>query len=290
MTVWRIIGRSRARLAPTRALRALPSPACGGGVSPLLGATPSPASGGGGGWGVPRARSPDHSPVGRLERQGLGDLSLPPVAVGEQFLLVVEQFLAGLGGEFEIRPLDDRIDRAGLLAIAAIDAFGHVDVVAGGAPAAILARLGLDRDCQGRADRLAQFAGDTAHLPIGIAPQHVLAAEPWAQRPLLIGVIDRDRAPKHVAQGQCQARDQLGQQKAARAARQKAHCSVLNLTIAAPPTLSKRLKPSQSRQLPRRQTPARTAKTTEPPSSRAASAGCTGSAEKSPAPTENRTS
>src|SRR5439155_11807990 len=71
-----------------------------------------------------------YSPVRRLEGEGLGDLGLPAVAVREQFLLVVEQFFARLGGEFEIRPLNDRIDRAGLLAIAAIDAFRHVDVIA----------------------------------------------------------------------------------------------------------------------------------------------------------------
>src|SRR5207253_5986750 len=137
---------------------------------------------------------------------------------------------------------------AGLLAIAAIDAFGHVDIVAGRAPAAVLARLGLDRDRQRRTDRLAQLAGDAALLAIGIATQHVLATETRAERPLLIGIIDRDRAPKHVAQGQRQAGDQLGQQKAARAARQKAHRSVLNPTIAAPLTLSTRREPAEGGQ------------------------------------------
>src|SRR5207248_2462345 len=86
--------------------------------------------------------------------------------------------------------------------IAAIDAFGHVDVVAGGAPAAILAWLGLDRDRQSRADRLAQLAGDTALLAIGIPPERMLAAKPRAERALFIGVIDRDRALKHVARTQ----------------------------------------------------------------------------------------
>src|SRR5438552_16391579 len=85
------------------------------------------------------------SPVGRVERQILGDLGLPPVAVRQELLLVVEQLLMRLGGKLEVRPFDDRIDRAGLLAIAAIDALGHIDVVAGRTPAAILPRLGLDR-------------------------------------------------------------------------------------------------------------------------------------------------
>src|SRR5207302_2489021 len=125
-----------------------------------------------------------YSPVGGFQGEGLGDLGLPAVAVGEQFLLVVEQFFARLGGEFEIRPLNDRIDRAGLLAIAAIDAFRHVDVVARRAPAAVLARLGLDRDRQCRTDRLAQLAGDAALLAVWVAPERVLAAEPRAERPL----------------------------------------------------------------------------------------------------------
>src|SRR5205807_4737068 len=114
------------------------------------------------------------SSVGHLEGELLGNLGLPAVAIREQLFLVVEELLARLGGEFEIRPLDDRIDRAGLLAIAAIDAFRHVDVVARGAAAAVLARLGLDRDRQSRADRLAQFAGDAALFAVGIAAQRML--------------------------------------------------------------------------------------------------------------------
>src|SRR5688500_9244933 len=68
-----------------------------------------------------------------------GQSALPAVAILEQLGLVVDQLLAGLGREIHVRPLDDRIDRAGLLTEAAIDALGHVDVVAGGAAAAVLA-------------------------------------------------------------------------------------------------------------------------------------------------------
>src|SRR6185312_4978793 len=94
------------------------------------------------------------SPIGRVGRQAGSDLGFPSVAVREQLFLVVEQLLAGLGGELEVRPLDDGIDRAGLLAEAAIDALRHVDVVAGRAAAAVGARLGLDGDGEGWADRL----------------------------------------------------------------------------------------------------------------------------------------
>src|SRR3546814_8744032 len=80
-------------------------------------------------------------------------ISFPFVAVGEQLGLVIEQFLARFGRIFEVRPLDDRIDRARFLAEAAIDALGHVDVVARRAARAVPgiariigARFGLDRD------------------------------------------------------------------------------------------------------------------------------------------------
>src|SRR5215467_9258182 len=95
-------------------------------------------------------------PVGCVEREVLRDLALPTIAVGEQTLLVVVEFLARLRREFEIRAFHDRIDRTSLLAEPAIDALHHVDVVAGGAPRAVIAaRSGLDRDRLGRTDGLA---------------------------------------------------------------------------------------------------------------------------------------
>ena len=94
-------------------------------------------------WTIPsKASAPSNgpSPVGRVERQVLGDLALPAVAVREQPLLVVVELLARLGGELEVRALDDGVHRAGLLAEAAIDALRHVDVVARGAARAVVAR------------------------------------------------------------------------------------------------------------------------------------------------------
>src|SRR3954469_14304976 len=114
--------------------------------------------------------------IRRIGGKVRGERALPLVAVLEQLRLVVEQLLAGFGGVFEIRPLDDRVDRARLLAEAAIDALHHVDVVAGGAAAAVLARLGLDGDGERRAHRLAQFARDAALLAVRVAPERMLAA------------------------------------------------------------------------------------------------------------------
>src|ERR1700687_5220342 len=112
------------------------------------------------------------SPVRGVELDVLGDLALPAVAVREQPLLVEVKLLARLGGELEVRPFDDGVDWAGLLAETAIDAFDHVDVVARGAARAVVAaRPGLDRDGLGRADRLAKAGGDATLLAVGIAAQ-----------------------------------------------------------------------------------------------------------------------
>src|SRR5882757_216299 len=125
-------------------------------------------------------------PVRRVEFDRFRNLALPAVAVGEKFRLVIIEFLARLGREFEIRPLDDGIDRTGLLTQAAIDALHHVDVIAHGAAGAVVAaRAGLDGDRLCRANRLAQLAGDAALLAVGISAQRMLATEARRDRPLL---------------------------------------------------------------------------------------------------------
>src|SRR5436190_24267070 len=114
------------------------------------------------------------SPVRGVELQVLGDLALPAIAVREQALLVVVKLLARLGRELEVRPLHDGIDRAGLLAQPAVDAFDHVDVVARRAPRAVVAaRAGLDRDRLRGTDRLAELACDAALLAVRITAQRV---------------------------------------------------------------------------------------------------------------------
>src|SRR5688572_20475534 len=172
-----------------------------------LGAGPRPSPGS----GQETLRAP--LSVGRIGGKVRGEGAFPLVAILEQLRLVVEQFLPRLGGIFEVRALDDRVDRAGFLAQPAIDAFDHVDVVAGGAAAAVLARLGLDRDGERRADRLAQFAGDAALLAVRIAAQRMLAAEAGAQRVLLIGVIDRRLGLEEIFQRQPVRLDELPEEE-----------------------------------------------------------------------------
>src|SRR5437763_5524907 len=140
--------------------------------------------------------------IGRVPLEIGGKLAVPAVAVVEQLFLVVDQLLARFGRELQSRSFDDCIDRASLLAEAAIDALGHVDVVARGAPAAVLARLGLDGDGLRGADRLAELAGDAALLTVGIAAQRVLAAKTRALRTPLVRIVDRRLGLEHVTQRQ----------------------------------------------------------------------------------------
>src|SRR4051794_35776943 len=139
-----------------------------------------------------RMRSyPFSSPVRRVLFDRAGKLTLPAVAVGEQLGLVIIEFLACLGREFEVRAFHDGVDRTGFLAEAAVDAFHHVDVVANGpARAVVTARAGLDSDRLCRADRLAQFAGDATLFAIGIAAQGMLTAKARRDRILLEGIVD----------------------------------------------------------------------------------------------------
>src|SRR6202008_138252 len=110
------------------------------------------------------------SAIRPVERDVLGNLVLPTIAVRQKSLFVVVKLLARFGCVFEVRTLDDGVDRTGFLAQPAIDAFDHVDVVARGtAGAVVAARAGFDGDRLRRTDRLAQLAGDTALLAVGIA-------------------------------------------------------------------------------------------------------------------------
>lgn len=70
----------------------------------------------------------------------------------------------------------------------------HVNVIAGGAAAAILPLLSLDGDGLCGADSLTQLARDAALLPRRVAPQQVLAAEARAELSLLKRIIDLPEA------------------------------------------------------------------------------------------------
>src|SRR3989449_5462087 len=159
------------------------------------------------------ASNMDRSAVGGVRGAVAGDLLLVAVAYGEQHFLGVIEVAALLAVVLEDVRLDDRVHRAGLLAQAAEDALGEVDVVARGAARAVGALLGLDRDRERGAHGLAQLAGDTALLAVRVAAQGVQPPEARAHRRLLLGELHRDLAPEEVAPGDQQALRQLDQQE-----------------------------------------------------------------------------
>src|SRR6185312_15187614 len=156
---------------------------------------------------------PGRLPIRRIGGKVRGDCLLPLVAIGEQFGLVVEQFLTRFGREFEVWPFDDRVHRARLLAQPAIDALDHVNVVARGSAATVLARLGFDGDRERRADRLAQFAGDAALLAVRVAAKRMLAAEARRGREFLVRIIDGRLGLEEVLQRQPVGLDEVPEEE-----------------------------------------------------------------------------
>src|SRR3984957_1343180 len=152
--------------------------------------------------------------IRRVHRDVARQLPLPSIAVVQQSLLVVIKLFARLGREFEVRPLDDRVDRAGLLAHPAVDALDHVDVVARGAARAVIApRSRLDRNRLSRANRLAQLAGDASLLAIRIAAKRMLSTEAGAKRRLLMRIVERRPGLEHVADRQPERGEELCQEQ-----------------------------------------------------------------------------
>src|SRR5688572_24013255 len=88
--------------------------------------------------------------------------------------------------------LDDRVHRAGLFAETAVDALEQVDVVASRAARAVGGDVGLDRDRERRAHRLAQLAGDAAFLAVRITTLCVQATVARRLRGLLLRILHGD--------------------------------------------------------------------------------------------------
>src|SRR5262249_13859976 len=201
------------------------------------------------------------SPILRVERYALGDLTLPAIAIREQAFLVVIKLFAGFGRKFEVRTLDDRVDRAGLLAHAAIDALDHVDVVARRAPRAVVPpRSGLDGDRLRRANRFAQLAGDAALFAVRISAQRMLASEAGRNRVLLERIIDRRFRLEEVAHRQHDGLPEFGEEYRARSlvqshinpqTRQKSCRQIRCRSNSRPPPELRRRKPKSGAAQPR---------------------------------------
>lgn len=81
-----------------------------------------------------------------IRGQVLRHSKFPFIAVGQQFLLVVEEFFTSLGGKLKIRSLHDCIHRASLLTESAIDTFCHINVISCCSSAAVRTGLRFDGD------------------------------------------------------------------------------------------------------------------------------------------------
>mmetsp|Transcript_22154 Transcript_22154/g.71583 ORF Transcript_22154/g.71583 Transcript_22154/m.71583 type:complete len:253 (-) Transcript_22154:149-907(-) len=125
-----------------------------------------------------------------LGREVRSDGRLPLIAILEKFLFVVKELLMSLCRILEIWPLYDSVDRACLLAEAAVDALGHVNVVTSRTTGAIRAHLRLNGDRLSRTNGFAQLARNAALVARRVTTEGVLAAKARTKRPLLHGIVD----------------------------------------------------------------------------------------------------
>jgi hypothetical protein len=86
--------------------------------------------------------------------------------------------------------LNNGIHGATLLAVATVDALGHINIVTGRPAASVLTLLGLNGNSLGRADGLAELAGNAALLTGGITTESVLTTETGGDGTLFEGVED----------------------------------------------------------------------------------------------------
>src|SRR6185437_263798 len=142
------------------------------------------------------------------------------------------------------------------------------------ARAVVAARAGLDRDRLRRADRLAQLAGDAALLAVRVAAQRMLAAEARRDRPLLERIVQRRLRLEEIAHGEKERRYEFRQQQRLRRGVEiDTHSDLISGRA---PRIAAR----------RRRSPPSPATAAGTPSSRAASIDRSGSAARSPSPSQ----
>ena len=86
--------------------------------------------------------------------------------------------------------LNNGINWAALLAVATVDALGHINIITGRPTASVLTFLGLDGDSLSRADSFAKLASNATLLTGRVAAQGVFATETRRDRTFLEGVED----------------------------------------------------------------------------------------------------
>lgn len=78
------------------------------------------------------------------------ELRLPSVAICQQLLFIVEEFLVVLDWKFIVGSFHYRVYRTSLLTESAVDALSHVYVVSCGSSASVRSWLALDGNAVGR--------------------------------------------------------------------------------------------------------------------------------------------
>lgn len=86
--------------------------------------------------------------------------------------------------------LNDGIHWAALLAVATVNALGHINIVTGRPAASVLALFGLNGNSLGRADGFTELASNAALFTSGIATEGVFTTETGGDGTLLEGVED----------------------------------------------------------------------------------------------------
>ncbi len=91
---------------------------------------------------------------------------------------------------FIIRALDDGIDRASLLAVSTVNAFGHVDIISSRPSRAIRTGFALDCYSSSWACSSTQFACNTSFFTCCISSECVFSSKFWRKWAFFIGVVD----------------------------------------------------------------------------------------------------
>lgn len=123
--------------------------------------------------------------------QVLDNLAFPLVAVRKELFLIVQKFFVRLSGKFKVGTFHDGIYRAGFLAKAAVNAFGHINVVTGSTTGTVFTFFHINRNRLRGARRFAELARNASLFTRRVATKRVLAAEARRQRTVFKRIIDR---------------------------------------------------------------------------------------------------
>ncbi len=138
---------------------------------------------------------------------------LSPTASNFSFVMIA--IFAILEVIFVDPGLHDGVNRAGFLTESAKNALEEVDVVTRGSARAVIAWFGLDGNRQGGTNSLAQLAGDTTLLAIGVTPQRMQPPEARRDRRLVFRVGNRELTGEEISSRQAHSLQQLEQKQAA---------------------------------------------------------------------------